>query len=60
MSQNGKNMTAVEFAAWMESKGVHVARGAAPAPVPVVPVDPSMPVVPAPATPAPASPSTNP
>nr|WP_233263067.1 hypothetical protein [Lysobacter profundi] len=33
MSQNGKNMTADEFSAWMQSKGVHVARGAAPAPV---------------------------
>ena len=29
MSQNGKNMTADEFAEWMESRGVHVARGAA-------------------------------
>ena len=28
MSQNGKKMTADEFAAWMESRGVHVARGA--------------------------------
>jgi hypothetical protein len=31
MSQNGKNMTADEFSAWMESRGVRVARGAAPA-----------------------------
>lgn len=28
MSQNGKKMTADEFAAWMESRGVHVAKGA--------------------------------
>jgi hypothetical protein len=28
MSQNGKNMTTDEFSAWMESRGVHVARGA--------------------------------
>ena len=34
MSQNGKNMTADEFSAWMESRGVRVARGAAPAPAP--------------------------
>ena len=35
MSQNGKKMTADEFAAWMESRGVHVARGAgAPAAAP--------------------------
>ena len=45
MSQNGKNMTADEFSAWMESKGVHVARGAgAPAVPPAVPpVAPSPP-----------------
>lgn len=34
MSQDGKNMTADEFSAWMQSRGVRVARGAAPAPVP--------------------------
>jgi hypothetical protein len=28
MSQNGKNMTADEFSAWMKSRGVRVARGA--------------------------------
>ena len=33
MSQNGKNMTADEFAAWMTSRGVRVAKGAAPAAV---------------------------
>src|SRR5690606_3438268 len=32
MSQNGRNMTADEFSAWMESRGVRVARGAAPVP----------------------------
>jgi len=31
MSQNGKRMTADEFSAWMESRGVRVARGATPA-----------------------------
>jgi hypothetical protein len=42
MSQNGKNMTADEFSAWMESKGVHVARGAAaPAAQPVTPPAPA-------------------
>jgi hypothetical protein len=47
MSQNGKNMTADEFSAWMESKGVHVARGAAPsaiAPVAPSPVPATTPV----------------
>lgn len=34
MSQNGKNMTADEFSAWMKSRGVRVARGAAPAVAP--------------------------
>lgn len=41
MSQNGKRMTAEEFDAWMKSRGVRVAKGAAPiaapAPAPVVP-----------------------
>lgn len=41
MSQNGKNMTADEFSAWMKSRGVRVARGtgaaAAPAPPAAVP-----------------------
>jgi len=27
MNQNGRNMTADEFEAWMKSKGVHVAKG---------------------------------
>jgi hypothetical protein len=34
MSQNGKKMTADEFAKWMEAKGVHVAKGAPGAAVP--------------------------
>jgi len=34
MTQNGKNMTAEEFDAWMKSRGVRVAKGAAPAPAP--------------------------
>ena len=33
MTQNGKNMTAEEFDAWMKSRGVRVAKGAAPAQV---------------------------
>jgi hypothetical protein len=41
MSQNGKNMTADEFSAWMKSRGVRVARGAGPAPAPVVPAVPA-------------------
>lgn len=32
MSQNGKNMTADEFTAWMKSRGVRVARGSGMAP----------------------------
>ena len=50
MSQNGKRMTADEFSAWMESKGVHVARGAGVPPA-VVPV--AAPVGTTPAQPAP-------
>lgn len=38
MNQNGKRMTADEFSAWMKSKGVRVARGAAPVAAPTVPV----------------------
>lgn len=39
MNQNGRNMTADEFSAWMKSRGVRVARGAAPvAPVPTTPM----------------------
>ena len=48
MSQNGKKMTADEFAAWMESRGVHVAKGApgagnAPLPPPPPPSPSSKP-----------------
>jgi hypothetical protein len=47
MSQNGKKMTADEFAAWMESRGVHVAKGApgaaAPAANPPLPPPPANP-----------------
>jgi hypothetical protein len=46
MNQNGRNMTADEFSAWMKSRGVRVARGAAPAAVPAA----------APATGTPAAP----
>lgn len=49
MNQNGRNMTADEFSAWMKSRGVRVARGSAPAPE-----SPAAPAVAAPAT-APAS-----
>jgi hypothetical protein len=31
MNQNGRNMTADEFSAWMKSRGVRVARGSTPA-----------------------------
>jgi hypothetical protein len=42
MNQNGKKMTAEEFSAWMESKGVHVARGAgATTPPPPPPPSPT-------------------
>ena|GEM_PF-443208 len=34
MNQNGRNMTADEFSAWMTSRGVRVARGGAPAVTP--------------------------
>ena len=59
MSQNGKNMTADEFSAWMKSRGVRVARGASPqVPVAVPPTSTS----PAPTMPAlpPVSPSSLP
>ena len=58
MSQNGKQMTADEFSAWMKARGVRVAKGGppavAPAIAPAVPSDElSMPaaVPPAPAIP---------
>lgn len=43
MSQNGKNMTADEFSAWMKSRGVRVARGAAPAAAPATDAQPATP-----------------
>jgi hypothetical protein len=36
MSQNGRNMTADEFSAWMKSRGVRVARGSAPEAAPAI------------------------
>ncbi len=36
MNQNGKNMTAEEFDAWMKSRGVRVAKGATPVAAPAV------------------------
>lgn len=53
MNQNGRNMTADEFSAWMKSRGVRVARGSTPAAAPAAaaPVDASA------ATPAGTSPS---
>ena len=71
MSQNGKNMTADEFSAWMKARGVRVARGAAtPAAAPVTapgdlpdpPPSPAAPVVPQPDPTAlpPAAPVTTP
>ena len=33
MTQNGKRMTAEEFDAWMQAKGIRVAKGKAPTPV---------------------------
>jgi hypothetical protein len=49
MSQNGKNMTADEFSAWMKSRGVRVARGNGAAAAPAAPVT-TLPASPAPAT----------
>ena len=40
MSQNGKNMTADEFSAWMKSRGVRVARGISAAPLDADPTSP--------------------
>jgi len=64
MSQNGKRMTADEFSAWMKSRGVRVAKGAAPAAVPAttVPGDPLTAPVPAATDPltAPVAPPTVP
>lgn len=73
MSQNGKNMTADEFSAWMKSRGVRVARGngaaaapGAPAAIPpgttapaTTPPPPNTPpgTLPQPATPPPVAPA---
>jgi hypothetical protein len=43
MNQNGKRMTAEEFDAWMKSRGVRVAKGAAPAAAPAVQPAPAAP-----------------
>jgi len=56
MSQNGKRMTADEFSAWMESRGVRVAKGAAPAPAPAPAAAAAPGVAPATDTDAPAAP----
>jgi len=53
MSQGGKRMTADEFSAWMESRGVRVAKGAVPPPAAVVPASADGTV--APAVPVPAA-----
>jgi hypothetical protein len=63
MSQNGKNMTADEFSAWMKSRGVRVARGSnaqAPVALPATPTSatstpPGLP--PAPSSSVPAAPA---
>ena len=44
MTQNGKRMTAAEFDAWMKSRGVRVARGAAPVAAPPAPAAAPVPV----------------
>ncbi len=48
MSQNGKNMTTDEFSAWMQSRGVHVARGAGKAAAVAPAADGATPTTPAP------------
>ena len=62
MTQNGKNMTADEFAAWMTSRGVRVARGTAAAPaIPVPAQDGTLPSTSSPApAPAPLPPQSSP
>ena len=54
MNQNGKNMTADEFSAWMKSRGVRVARGKVAVPAAT---DPAPDAAPAPAT-SPQAPET--
>ena len=46
MSQNGKQMTADEFSAWMKARGVRVAKGGAPAAVPVTAPPATVPAIP--------------
>lgn len=46
MNQNGKNMTADEFSAWMKSRGVRVARGSGAASGPAAPAAPPVPAAP--------------
>lgn len=43
MNQNGRQMTADEFDAWMKSRGVRIARGAAPAAAPPADAAPAAP-----------------
>ena len=59
MTQNGKSMTADEFSAWMKTRGVRVAKGAAPA---ALPADTTVPPAPADGTApqVPAAPVTQP
>jgi hypothetical protein len=59
MSQNGKRMTADEFSAWMQSRGVRVAKGAAPAPAAAAPAAGDAAATPV-STPAPAVPAAMP
>ncbi len=53
MNQNGRRMTAAEFDAWMQAKGIHVATGkpaaAAPVALPEAPSAASVEAAPAPA-----------
>ncbi len=60
MNQNGKRMTADEFDAWMKTRGVRVARGAAPAAAPAAVPAVDGAVVPAPAIPVDAAPAEEP
>lgn len=54
MTQNGKSMTADEFSAWMQSRGVRVARGNGAAAAPAAPAVPGASTPPAPGAPQPA------
>ena len=59
MSQNGKNMTADEFSAWMKARGVRVARGAGTPPAAPVTAPGDLPDPP-PSAPAPVVPQPEP